>query len=558
MPELTTQEMMKWAESQGLEPPNFNGNGPTPGDDGQIFVKGWHWDETGLHRVKPDGTYGPGLNREVLPSGIVESGDTRCLELTVNGVHLRLSNSWVGPKSGATKVLSAHGLAFTDRQAGVLQEFVADALTVGVNLPVKAGAEALGWEGNELVLGQADDGLVFLPRDDSQHVHGFGKRAGGKQEARCRWQSLMESAPPSVWVGVGTACGSPMLSNLPDQYHVIITHSLGPKATGKTTIQRLGAAIFGDPHLLVSTWDTTHVGLERLLATCRHLPAFLDETGANARQENLGPLVMMVAGGVGRTRGAVDGMRVTQRWRNTVLSTGETSPTQGAVAGVYRRILLVHSALDSVDQVNMLDAVAEEYFGWPAFWLRSIWTERDRWAAEILAATSQYDSLLGDYPGAHKSQARAWAVVDAGARAFAEALELDPQLAIDAVEKVARETCEHQCDQLDPADRLIWAVADDLAMAPKAYQPENMDFKAAFKGRLISAETVAVLRTPLADMARRWGILDLDATLSTLKNKGCLVTDPGRLTKQVRMGGIKARCHIFKLAGFAGGDENVG
>ena len=64
------------------------------------------------------------------------------------------------------------------------------------------------------------------------------------------------------------------------------------------------------------------------------------------------------------------------------------------------------------------------------------------------AATSQYDSLLGDYPGAHKSQARAWAVVDAGARALAEALELDQQLATDAVEEVARDTAVNQSEQL--------------------------------------------------------------------------------------------------------------
>ena len=531
------------ATDRGLLPPNTNGNGPHLGGDGQIFVKGWHWDETGLHRVKPDGTHGPGLNCEVRPSGIVKCGDTRCLELTVNGVHLLLSNSWVGPRNGATKVLSAHGLAFTDRQAVVLQGFVADALTVGVNLPVKEGAESLRWEGNELVLGQVDDRLIFLPRDDSQHVHGFGKRIGEEQEARCRWSSLMESAPTFVWVAVGTPRSSPMISNLPDQYHVFIVYFISPKATGKTAVQRLGAATFGDPHLLVSTWDTTHVGLERLLATCRHLPAFLDETGANVRQENLGPLVMMVAGGVGRTRGAVDGMRVTPRWRNVVLSTGETAQIQGAVAGVYRRILLVHSALDSVDQVNMQDDVAEEHFGWPA---------------EILAATSQYDSLLGDYPGAHKSQAGAWAVIDAGASAMAEVLELDPQLAIDAVEKVARATAVHQSDQLDSAERSLWAVADDLAAVPRAYRAENLDFKAAFRGRLIDAETVAVLRTPLTDMARRSGVLDLDAALSTLKDQGCLVTDAGRLSKQVRMGGIKARCHIFKLAGFAGGDEDVG
>jgi hypothetical protein len=526
--------------------------------EGQVFVKGWTWDDNGLYRVKDDGTNVIALNRPVRPVGIVKAGDTRYLELDISGATLSLSNVWVGTaKNAATKALSAAGLAFTDKQAVILQEFVADALSVGVNLPVKEGAELLGWHGDQLVLGQPEDALMFVPRDDTQYAHGFGKRVGDEHEARWEWQSVLEAAPPAVWAGVGAAIGSPFLYLLPDQYHVFIAHLLGDQSSGKSTIARFSAATYGNPLLLLATWDTTHVGLERLLTTCRHLPAFIDETGANVRQDNLGPMVMMVAGGIGRTRGAVDGMRATARWRNVVLSTGETAPTQGSVGGVHRRVVLVHSALKSIDQVIALDRVSEEFYGWPAVWLRDTWTDRGRWTADILSTTAHYESLLEQHAGSRRSQAKCWAVLDAGARAMAEVLGIDSQVPRDAIWAVASDAAGRQADQLGPADRLLWAVADDVVALPKAYQPESIDWRAAFRGRQIDRETVAVLRTPLVEMARRVGVPDLDAALSVLKDRGSLDTEPGRLSKQVRMGRAKARCHVFRLGDFAGGEEDV-
>ena len=139
-----------------------------------------------------------------------------------------------------------------------------------------------------------------------------------------------------------------MLEPMPDQYYTFILHFVGAKGTGKSTIHRLVASAYGNPNPLVTSWDTTHVGLDRLPATCRHLPAFVDETGANSR----GPLVMMVASGVGRTRGAPDGLRATARCRNVVLSTGETTPTGGRHLGSgFRRgdLYMARGPIDAFD-----------------------------------------------------------------------------------------------------------------------------------------------------------------------------------------------------------------
>ena len=54
----------------------------------------------------------------------------------------------------------------------------ADALDVGVGFEEKEGADVLGWHGDELLLGQPEDRLRFVPRVEAQHVIGFGRRVG--------------------------------------------------------------------------------------------------------------------------------------------------------------------------------------------------------------------------------------------------------------------------------------------------------------------------------------------------------------------------------------------
>ena len=539
-----------------LEPEAYRGggrlswNGRHPDEDGAgRYIPNWHWADSGLYRG-PDDNRKLVLNRPVAPATIIEAGRSKWLELSVNGVMLTLSAAWPGTRaSDATKPLAEHGVSLTTKQVQILQEFVADALDVGEGFQVKFGADVLGWHDEELVLGQAEDRLRFVPRLDAQHVQGFGRRIGSPDHARKAWAHTLRGLPPAVWTICGAAAASPFMRWLPAPFLPFVVQLTGPRSTGKTTILRGAASLYGDPELLVANWNTTTVGLERLCESSRHLPIFLDETGTAPKLELLGPLVMMFATGTGRTRGAPDGMRPTSTWRNVLLSTGEIAPIQGTVGGAARRVLQVHRALADSLQVDALDTLAETTYGWPAVWLRNAWqAQRRRWVDEVIENIPIYESIMASHPGSHRSQGRWWALIAVGACALAGILGINATLAKAAVVETATESASHHANQLDAADRLLWAVADDSTGFPSAYNPySDREPRAGYRGRKIEGGFVAVLRSPLQEIAKRAGVLDVDAAVSVLKDRELLDSEPGRLTKQVRIGSQKARCFVFHV-----------
>ena len=86
---------------------------------------------------------------------------------------------------------------------------MADALDVGTGFVYKSGADVLGWHGNDLVLGQTEDAIRFVPKIDAQHVSGFGRRIGDEASARKHWAEILGGAPDAVWVMSGAATASP-------------------------------------------------------------------------------------------------------------------------------------------------------------------------------------------------------------------------------------------------------------------------------------------------------------------------------------------------------------
>jgi hypothetical protein len=498
------------------------------------------------------------LDRLIEPVGIVVAGNNRYLRLRVNGKPLTIPASWPSTRSNdAARVLADYGISLTARQVQPLQTFVADALENGTGFPVENGAELLGWNGSNLVLGQVDDPIVFIPRLDSQFVAGFGKRVTSTEEdaAKTLWQIALANVSGPAWVVCGAAAVSPLLRLLPVQFHPFIVHLIGPRNTGKTTILYAGAALYGDPAVLVATWNLTLVGLERLLETAHDLPAFLDETGVVEHQETLGPRVMMVASGVGRVRGSSDGMRPVATWRNITLGTGETAPLVAAVSGAARRVLLVHKALETADQVNALNMASADAYGWPAFWLRPLWEDHQRWTEAANSLSPEYEELLRAYPGAIVPQGRMWALADVGAQMLARALGLDPQRAADAVWAIAIDSAQKQGDRLDTADKLLWAVEDDITANAESYNGSKAP-KVGVRGRFLGSEKgVAVLRSTLEFMAARYHIADLDAILNVLKDRGKIIHDPGRMTTRRRIGGGVVRCHVLRLEGFTQNEE---
>jgi putative DNA primase/helicase len=102
-------------------------------------------------------------------------------------------------------------------------------------------------------------------------------------------------------------------------------HLFGPSSGGKTTSLQAAASVWGrgTTHGFVRPWKSTANNLEGTAALHNDAPMPLDEINAADGRE-VGSVVYMLAGGVGKGRAGRDGKpRPSAIWRTMILSTGE-------------------------------------------------------------------------------------------------------------------------------------------------------------------------------------------------------------------------------------------
>jgi uncharacterized protein (DUF927 family) len=105
-------------------------------------------------------------------------------------------------------------------------------------------------------------------------------------------------------------------------------HVVGPSQSGKTTLLRAAASVFGpgDTSGQIRTWRATTNGLEAVAAETCDLPLFLDETG-QATGKEIGETIYLLANQSGKARAnRAGGAQRAKNWRMLFLSTGEVSP----------------------------------------------------------------------------------------------------------------------------------------------------------------------------------------------------------------------------------------
>lgn len=82
---------------------------------------------------------------------------------------------------------------------------------------------------------------------------------------------------------------------------------------------------YGDPNVLLRSYNSTAVGIERTAGIVRNIPLALDELQSlSLKYENLSRMMYMLGNGIGKMRGdRIGGTQKMQTWCNTILSTGE-------------------------------------------------------------------------------------------------------------------------------------------------------------------------------------------------------------------------------------------
>ena len=138
-----------------------------------------------------------------------------------------------------------------------------------------------------------------------------------------QWRSAV--ADPCVGnsrlvLGVSGSFAAPLLELTGDENGGL--HFVGPSSTGKTTVLRAGASVWGGPDFL-HRWRATGNGLEAVAQAHNDLPLILDEL-AQVDAREVGEIAYMLANGSGKHRARRDGLaKPAASWRLLFLSAGE-------------------------------------------------------------------------------------------------------------------------------------------------------------------------------------------------------------------------------------------
>ncbi|MYL85429.1 DUF927 domain-containing protein, partial [Desulfovibrio aerotolerans] len=445
----------------------------------------------------------------------------------------------------------------------------------GRNLITQDGmlsAAAINTKNGPSAIGAAT--IVFRGTDDGDEQVADGFVCSGSLTG---WLAIANRAIvyQTPFVILLAACSPPMLTLIGASNFVVET--AGVTSTGKTTVQRFAASVWGCPDeraeaSVLHTWDMTRIWVERIGGLLNGLPLILDDTKrvfSSLPQKEARALVNSViygyASGKGRGRGSVQGTQRTGSFRSVLISSGE-EPCTGASSqhgGARARVLSLWGPPfgtapqpDLVKDVNV--AVLLNYGFAGPYLVRHLLMNRAYWAAwkEEFQQLQAFYATLAEGNNVAGRLAEIFAVLEFTALRLLEAL---PGLVL---HRPTREVllgiwAETVADAAQDADRALaalrdvgeWAIANQQKFFGRHKSDSNsnpIEPFGGFVGRFDAGDQwtfIAFLRKPLCDMLEKFGH-DVSATLRVWSERGWLLADSkGRNQRQVRINGTKAAAY---------------
>ncbi len=324
--------------------------------------------------------------------------------------------------------------------------------------------------------------------------------------------------------------------------------------TGKSTVLRVAASVWGDPDDRAATsymksWDSSLVSIERTLEMLHSLPLILDDTARVTRPEGIANVLYMAAQGQGRGRGNIQRTERTRSWRTVVLSSGEQPAVSFSQHGGTRsRCLEVEGPPFGGDEAHhavLVERITQgllEHHGHagPLFvaWLlehRKAWPQM---RADYQDLTRQYVADADGGPASAIASIRA--ALSMTHRCVNLALGLDWQDPVAIIwDDLAADIGDAAGEERALEDIVSWLYANEAAFIGRRDRG-SQDPPAGWLGywpRVADWQYVAIYRRPLDEYLRKCGYQP-EAILKAWKQKGWLITDgdkPSRLTKDTRV-----------------------
>lgn len=323
---------------------------------------------------------------------------------------------------------------------------------------------------------------------------------------------------------------------------------------GKSVALILAASVWAYPEIgsYVKTTRATVVGCEQMAAFCGNLPLCLDELQLIQGRKEFDDLIYTLCEGASKTRGAkAGGVQAVQKWRNTILTSGEQPiTTAGSKAGAVNRVIEVECTekLFSDPRAAYLKLVKNYGFAGKMF-VKALTEHADAMDLAIDMQKQYYDALSGLATDKQILSASLLLAADA----MAEMLIFDDGKLLTPDDIKPYLVTQEQADT--NARAYDW-LCDFIACNPARFKANSFgDYSGECWGTVDESAGKAYIIKGVFDRIMLEAGFNPASFLSWADRKGRIERQGGKRTKVKRLNGTITRCVALDvISGF--NDEN--
>jgi len=341
---------------------------------------------------------------------------------------------------------------------------------------------------------------------------------------------------------------------------IFFIYNWGSSKGGKTAAIKAALSAWGDPEGLMTNFNATQVGLERIASFFSDLPLGVDERQlAGQKQEQLEKIVYMLSSGQGRLRGAKSGgVQTMNTWRSVILASGEEPIIQeNSQTGVSTRMIeVIGGPIDDEKAAAQLHETSGLNCGWagPKFieFILSMNEDAIRSAYSVVLESVQAKTGTGN--GAHAAAIAAVTLADvlAGLAIFEPMADMKDLMkrSIEMAVEISRDI-----EANEPPDVNMSAVRyliDWYNMNSQSFT--DRDFREPRLGFLDNYGDICIFPTALRQALAKEGYSDRK-TVKYMADEGLINADSGHNTTMRRLGGKSCRVlciNTRRLSSFLG------
>lgn len=260
--------------------------------------------------------------------------------------------------------LANKGLSSNDRNARPLIEYF-DLFLEKNKLKRSFVVSHIGYVGNHFIHPQMESKFRVVPPDEGELQRLDAIRCSGSVEDWIKnvLEPLYDNSKALFPV---IASFASVLFKEHDLSPIVVDIS-GISSSGKTTVQKACASVWGKPSGYISSMLTTKIAIERMAAFLRAFPLILDDTNTAHDTKALQQIIYMFGNGTGKMRGSLEGSRGTSSWQSVFITTGENNilkytNSQGSAARVIP-ITNFKFVKKEADYFTSLNQNVEQYYG---------------------------------------------------------------------------------------------------------------------------------------------------------------------------------------------------